>query len=286
MNNKAIFLLLLLSMNALLVSCNLPQTEQDDISTQTAATIAAIRTQAYLEYLASNATPTAEATKLPPTETSTPTKKPTATHWSDEQDCETQMIVPSWSEREWFIFRNEKLGVEFEYPPPAGIYQYEYANLVCYSQSSDGWLAVSSVFWAFDAGSQSTEERKYFAAAVSSDYTGYSSGRPSEAIRFRRTDGAYYLDFVDGSEFEVEPVKIIKHPHDVYALVYNPLTTMGLAWPDEHVVVILLPEDYRPNFESINIHLGEKLTIKLLEELVNSIRFLDLPDIETPEPGE
>ena len=89
-------------------------------------------------------TTTPEDVEPQPTETSPPTESPTPTHWTEEQDCEPQMIEPRSSERDWLIFGNEKLGVEFEYPPPVGNYRYEYANLVCYSPGSDGWLTVSS----------------------------------------------------------------------------------------------------------------------------------------------
>jgi hypothetical protein len=231
------------------------------------------------------ASPTTEIVEITPTETLTPAPSPTPTHWSDEQDCEIEMIEPGLSQQGRLIFGNEKLGVEFEYPPPDGDYQYEFANLVCYSTGEDGWLTVSSIFWTFDAISTSNEERNrtYFASAISSEYAVDSNERPTEAIRFRRTTGEYFLDLNDGREFQVEPLKIILHPDGVYALVYNPVTTMGLAWPNEKAVVILLPEGYRPDFEAINIHLDKELDIDLIEELIYSIRFLDLPDEDFPE---
>jgi len=234
------------------------------------------------------ATPTImpESTEPQPTETPTPAQSPTPTHWSDEHNCEMEMIEPGLSSQGRLIFENEKLGVNFEYPPPVGDDEYEYATRVCYSQGADGWLTISSIFWGFDAVNPSNEEqtRTYFASAVSNEYAGVGSGRPSEAIRFRRTSGEYFLDFIGGWEYKVEPRKILKHPYgEVYALVYSPLTTLGLEWPNELVVVIMLPEDYRPNFEAINIHLDKDLPIKLIEELVNSVRFLDYVDEDIPD---
>jgi hypothetical protein len=223
-------------------------------------------------------TATTEIVEATPTATSSPTQRPTATHWSDERECETNFVEPSLSSKDWLIFGNDKLGMEFEYPPPSGDYQYEYANVVCYVQSADGWLTITSVFWTYDAIDPSTEERErtYFASAISNNYTGSSSRRPTEAIRFRRTSGEYFLDFIGGREYVVEPKKILLNPYEVYALVYNPLTNLGIEWSDELVVVLLFPEGYRPNFEALNIHLDGDLPIDLLEEVVNSVRFLDI----------
>jgi hypothetical protein len=234
-------------------------------------------------------TTTPESTATQPTKPSSPTKTPTPTHWPDIEGCEAQTIEPSSSEGELLVFESEELGVEFKYPPPVGNYRYEYACLVCSSPNWDGWPAVSSIFWTIDAFSLSNEGhyRAFFASALTSGSNGLGSGSPVDAIRFRRTQGAYYLDFADGREFEVEPLKIIKHPDGVYALVYNPRTSLGPAWPDELVVVIMLPEGLRSEFESINIHLFEEHTLKFVEQLVYSVRFLDFMDFldkETPEP--
>ncbi len=251
-------------------------------------------TTIYIDFPTIEPDATAETTTTPesaepqPTETSLPTKSSTPSHWPDIEGCEAQTIDPLSSEGDLLVFESEELGVEFEYPPPVGNYRYEYAYLVCGSPNWDGWPDVSGIFWTIDAVSLSDEGhyRAFFAGALTSDYNGFGSGSPVDAIRFRRTSGAYYLDFVDGREFEVEPLKIIRHPDGVYALVYNQRTSLGPAWPDELVVVIMLPEGHRSDFESINIHLFEEHTLKFVEQLVYSIRFLDFMDFldkETPE---
>lgn len=230
-------------------------------------------------------TPTATpgVTETQPTETLTPTESPTPSNWLESQGCEPQAIEPRSSEQGLLIFESEELGVEFEYPPPTGNYRYEYAYLVCHSPSWDRWPTASAIFWTVDAVSPSNAGRfqTSFAGAVASDHIGYVSGSPTDAIRFRRTSGAYYLDFIDGREFEVEPRKIILHPDGVYALVYNPQENLGPEWPDELVIVIMLPEGYIKYFEAINIRLLDEYPIDFVEQLVYSVRFTDL---ETEEP--
>ncbi len=225
-------------------------------------------------------TPTATpgVTEAQPTETLPPTESPTPSNWLESEGCEPQAIEPRYSERGLLIFESEELGVEFEYPPPTGNYRYEYTYLLCHSPRWDRWPTFSSIYWTIDAVSPSNAGRfqEFFASAVASDHIGYISESPADVIRFRRTRGAYYLDFIDGREFEVEPLKIILHPDGVYALVYNPQSTMGPDWPDETVIVIMLPEGYSKYFEAMNIRLPEKQSIEFIEQLVYSVRFTRL----------
>jgi hypothetical protein len=218
-------------------------------------------------------------TEAQPTETLTPTESPTPSNWFEAEGCEPQAIEPVSSEPDLLIFESEELGVEFEYPAPTGNYRYKYTYLLCHSPSWDRWPTYSGIFWIIEAVSPSDAGRfqEFFAGAVSSDHIGYVSESPADVIRFRRTSGAYYLDFIDGREFEVEPRKIIKHPDGPYALVYNPQENLGPEWPDELVIVMMLPEGYSKYFEAINIRLLEEQPIDFVEELIYAIRFLDLP---------
>jgi hypothetical protein len=241
------------------------------------------KTPIHIDFPTIEPDPTATPTTTPgvveatPTETLPPTESPTPSDWFEAQGCEPEEIDPLSSEQGLLIFESEELGIEFEYPPPTGNYRYEYAKILCHSPSWDRWPTFSSIYWTIDAVSPSNAGRfqTFFAGAVASDHIGYTSGSPADAIRFRRTSGAYYLDFIDGSEFEVEPLKIILHPDGVYALVYNP-QTLEPDWPDEIVIVIMLPEGYSKYFEAINIRLLEKQSIDFIEQLVYSVRFLDL----------
>ena len=74
MKTKVILFFVLLAVSAILVSCDPSQDALNEQATQTADTLAATRTQVYLEYQASKPTATLTATIMPtPTNTLTPT---------------------------------------------------------------------------------------------------------------------------------------------------------------------------------------------------------------------
>ena len=212
----------------------------------------------------------------------------TPTHLHGSLECATHAVERRVSERGWFIFESEELGVEFEYPPPVGDTRYEYAYEYCGSPEWDGKPTGSSVIWMIDTLSLSQDAgyREYFAGAVSGNFSVSESGSPTEAIRFRRTRGDYYLDFIVGREFEVTPLHVIKHPAGVYALVYNPQTSLGPDWPNELAIVLMLPERYHPEFEAINFRLFEEAPYVFAEQLVFSVRFTRLLDDDVQQQNE
>ena len=211
-----------------------------------------------------------------PTSTATPTL--TATPTIDvfaPLILVTQTVDPELSARGWLILESAELGIEFEYPPPSGNGTYTVAYEYTVWPRREGDPTGTSVIWSIEApfDSDYSWHRAHIAGGVSEDSAAGRMTGPLDIVRFRRHRGSYYLDLPNDRQFEVTPLRVIRHPAGVYAMVYNPYLALGEFWPDELVAIIYLPEGHHPDIEVLNIQFIDEISLATIEEVVLSVRF-------------